>query len=140
MASAEQWEWEFLGFESVAEGQPVQVWFNNLPDEAKDEIIDLVQHMRTATSTLWRRPEYDPLDGEEGISELRPTNVRTEQGMVTYRIYGFRETRVYILLHGNRKGVTNDLQAKQIASGRLGQLQRREARTHKFDFEGKYST
>ena len=140
MPSAETWQWEFLGFESAAEGQPVQVWFNSLPDEAKDEIIDLIQHLRTATSTLWRRPEYDPLDGEGGISELRPTNIRTEQGTVTYRIYGFRANRVYILLHGNRKGVTNDRQGKQTGRTRLAQIQRQEATTHKFDFQGKHNT
>jgi hypothetical protein len=140
MSTEEMWQWEFLGFESVAEGQPVQAWFNSLPDEAKDEIVDLVQHLRTATSTLWRRPEFDPLQGEGGISELRPANVRTEQGTATYRIYGFRGNRVYVLLHGNRKGVANDRQGKQIGRRRLAELQRREATTHKFDFEGKHNT
>ena len=130
------WRWEFLGFESVGEGQPGQAWFNGLPVEAKEEIVDLVQHMQIATSTLWRRPEYDPLEGEGGISELRPANVRTDQGTATYRLYGFRGNRVYILLHGNRKGVTNDRHGKQIARRRLAELQRNEATTHKFDFEG----
>src|ERR1700722_319092 len=139
MADAETWLWEFVGFESTAEGKPVQEWFNGLRDEAKEEIVDLIAHMRIATSTLWRRPEYDPLDGEGGISELRPANVRTEQGTATYRLYGFRGNRVYILLHGNRKGVTNDRQGKQIGRRRLAELQRNTATTHRFDFEGKHN-
>jgi hypothetical protein len=139
MVQGETWQWKFVGFDSAAEGQPVQVWFNGLPDEAKEEIIDLVEHMRNATSTLWRRPEYDPLDGDCGISELRPANVRSVHGTDTYRIYGFRSNRVYVFLHGNKKGVTNDRQGKQIGCRRLAELRRNDATTHEFDFEGRHN-
>ena len=140
MLAVETWRWEFLGFESEAEGRPVQAWFDGLRIEAKEEIVDLVQHLMIATAALWRRPEYDPLDGEEGISELRPNDVRCLEGTITYRIYGSRTDRVYILLHGNRKGVRNDHEGKRIARERLAQLRGGKAKTHKFDFEGKRTT
>jgi hypothetical protein len=74
----EKWEWEFLGFKSDAEGCPVQLWFDALPDEAKEEIEDLVRYLRVKTRSRWQRPGFDPLDGSCGISELRPRDVSVE--------------------------------------------------------------
>ena len=39
MTRVETWQWEFLGFESAAEGKPVQLWFNALPDEQKKKFL-----------------------------------------------------------------------------------------------------
>ena len=75
--------WDFYGFESRAEGRPVQEWFDQLPIEAQEEITDLVEHLRVRVASQWRKPEFDPLDGEGGISELRPTNIRSAGGNYT---------------------------------------------------------
>ncbi|HEV2492960.1 MAG TPA: hypothetical protein VG204_07790 [Terriglobia bacterium] len=140
MVDNQNWEWEFLGFESVKEGRPVQVWFDLLPEGDRFEIIDLFIWLRAKTRSLWTLPEFDPLDGEGGISEIRVPEIRTADGSVFYRIYGVRGARElersYILLHGTDKVVKNDIEGKRIAKRRLGELERREQATvHSFDFE-----
>src|ERR1700683_4134267 len=136
-----EWRWEFLGFESVQEGQPVQVWFDGLPEEVRDEIRDLLNFLGKMTGTLWRRPEFDGLVGAGGISELRPQEVSVPRNeeieTETYRIYGcFPKDRqhTYLFLHGKRKGVKNDKPGKRTAKRRLKQFERGDASAHKFEF------
>jgi hypothetical protein len=83
--------WDFYGFTSRQEGSVVQKWFNGLDLGAQLEIINLVSHLRNRPGGQWARPDFDPLDGEGGISELRPMGIRTSDGNATYRIYGYRE-------------------------------------------------
>src|SRR5664280_2550847 len=137
--------WTFFGFETEAAGRPVQAWFNRLRIEAKEEIVDLVLHMRVRIARQWRLPEFDPLDGEGGISELRPNNIRCDEGSLTYRIYGvsaYPEEFSYTFLHGVRKEVKNDREGKKFAKWRLKQLYEEHTRTgkpaaHIFDFSGR---
>ncbi len=138
--------WEFFGFESWAEGRPVQDWFDKLSLEARDEIVDLVSYLAVRPSGQWATPEFDPLDGEGGVSELRPQDIRCDEGSLTYRIYGvggYPAKRSYTFLHGTRKEVKNDQEGKEIARRRLKELLRDkgkphpQAGIHKFDFEGK---
>ena len=130
--------WEFYGFKSKQEGLVVQEWFNRLEPDAQDEIINLVTHLRTRPSGQWIRPDFDPLDGEGGISELRPRDIRTLTGNTVYRIYGFREYPTkycYTFLNGTDKDVSNDIKGKAIAKGRLSQLLLDQGGdVHKFDF------
>lgn len=122
------------------EGRPVQSWYDNLPEDAKDEIRDLLNYLQKLTSSLWRRPEFDELDGAGGISELRPPDITLEVAgeleTLTFRIYGyFGPTEgVYTFLHGARKDVKNDTRGKRVARKRLQQLERGEATTHEFEF------
>ncbi len=138
------WSWQFLGVESTLEGQPVQAWFDQLPEDAKDEIVDLLNTLQKVTGRLWRRPEFDPLIGAGGISELRPEDIPFENAgkleLATYRIYGYfgPGSGVYTLLHGVRKGARNDRRGKTVARNRLEQLQRGEATTHEFDFKARH--
>jgi len=133
-----KWRWQFLGFESVQEGQPVQVWYDDLPEEVQEEIRDLLDYLAIMTDRLWRKPEFDPLVGAGGISELRPGEVSVERdGKIetqTYRIYGCHRLRAYVFLHGNRKGVKNDQPGKQTAIRRLRQLEDGKAGVHEFEF------
>jgi hypothetical protein len=123
----------------------VQPWFNKLRIEAKEEIVDLVLHMRARIARQWKLPEFDPLDGEGGISELRPNDIRCEEGSLTYRIYGLRgypDKWSYIFLHGVRKEEKNDREGKSFAKWRLQQLHEEHLRTgepaaHIFDFSGR---
>ena len=71
----------------------MQVWFNALPDVAREEIADLFQKLSAVTDRLWTRPIFDPLDGEGGISEIRPREIRCDEAMSPYRIYGFSRTK-----------------------------------------------
>jgi hypothetical protein len=140
----EKWEWEFLGFESDSEGCPVQLWFDALPDEAKEEIEALVKYLRVKTHSRWQKPSFDPLKGSCGISEIRPDNVSVEVDgkleEITYRIYGFfgPGPHVYTFLHGNRKEVTNDREGKRIACRRLEAVKRERATVHVFRFNNRY--
>jgi|SRR5271170_5291630 len=138
MNGEQRWRWQFMGFESEADGRVVQVWFNGLPEEAKEEITDLFQALQVVTQSRWRRPEFDLLVGAGGISELRPADVRCEAGCLTYRVYGFfgPNKHEYTLLHGTLKPVRNDHHGKRTAKERLARIQRREATTHEFNFEG----
>ncbi|HEV2961860.1 MAG TPA: hypothetical protein VG649_08565 [Candidatus Angelobacter sp.] len=136
--SEESKTWEFWGYESQAEGHPVQIWFDGLPIEAKEEIIDLVEHLRVMVDRQWRSPEFDPLVGAGGISELRPADIRCQEGTLTYRIYGWRgypDEWSYTFLYGARKEVKNDREGKAIAKRRLEDLAAGRATVHRFDFE-----
>jgi hypothetical protein len=140
MNLAEEWQWRFLCFKSEREGNPVQKWFDGLPDEAQEEIRDLLGYLRVKTKSKWEEPEFDPLKGEGGISELRPSPIlREESGKVrkyTCRIYGFfgpkEYEHSYTFLHGNDKNVRNDIDGKRIAKEHLGQIEHRQATVHEF--------
>ena len=47
------WRWQFLTFESVIEGCPVQNWFDPLPDDDKWEITDLLDTLQKANDRRW---------------------------------------------------------------------------------------
>jgi len=142
MSEGRSWRWRFRAFESQEEGQPVQSWFDGLPQEVKDEICDLLGYLENMTDRIWKRPGFDPLNGEE-FSELRPDDVPVEtgEGVKTFycRIYGFFGTQEhkqsFIFLHGTAKEQRNDRQGKRIARQRLAQLNAGEATTHEFEFE-----
>jgi hypothetical protein len=140
--------WSFFGIE-LEEGRPVQDWFNGLEIEAQEEISDLVEHLRVRRASRWDRPDFDPLEGEGGISEIRPTNMRGDSGSKTLRVYGimgYPEQMCYTFLHGTGKDVKNDRDGKDFAKHRLKQLsgefeRRGKPAVHEFDFEGKsYAT
>jgi len=134
------WRWRFFGYQSSDEGRPVQFWYDGLSVEAREEITDLFQTLQIITNRLWRRPEFDPLPGAGGISEVRPREIRNADGGFTYRIYGYfgPNKREYTLLHGTLKTVRNDIHGKRIARDRLERLIRGDhgVTVHEFDFEG----
>jgi hypothetical protein len=130
----------FYGIETFAEGQVVQGWFDALNFDAQLEILNMVLHLERLPMGRWRRPDYDPLEGEGGISELRPKDIRGTTGNVTYRLYGLLKhphKNAYTFLHGTDKETKNDVDGKEHSRQRMGQLFRNEARTHKFDFTPK---
>ena len=139
------WRWQFLGFESAAEGRPVQVWFDALPEEPdRYEITDLLDFLQKTHNRLWPKEVFDPLIGAGGISEIRIPNLRCFRGgkvkIITYRIYGFFGPKeygqhCYTFLHGNQKEVKNDTIGKQIAKGRLDELTGGFAGIYKFEFQ-----
>jgi hypothetical protein len=140
MSGGTEWRWRFLALESESLGQPVQAWYDNQPEDVKDEIRDLIRFLRNATSSLWQRPNYDPLDGEDGISEIRPKEIRVmvngKLRTLTPRIYGFfgPEARTYTFLHATNKKVKNDILGKRIAKQHLEQIRARNATVHEFNF------
>jgi hypothetical protein len=138
------WRWEFLGFKSEAEGRPVQIWFNALPEEPdKYEITDLLDALQKTNDRLWPAEVFDPLRGTGGISEIKIPNIRCFRDgkfrVITYRIYGYFGPRGYVhcytFLHGAEKDVKNDTTGKQIAKGRLDEIERGAAGVHKFNFD-----
>jgi hypothetical protein len=144
-----EWRWEFLGFQSGAEGRPVQVWFNSLPEEPdRYEITDLLDALQKVNDRLWPREAFDPLDGAGGISEIRIPNIRCVRDgnvmSITYRIYGFFGSRgyehSYTFLHGTEKQVRNDTIGKRIAKGRLDELLGGFADVHKFEFQEEFNS
>lgn len=147
--SESQRPWLFFGIELEVEGRPVQDWYDGLSILAQEEITDLVGHLRVKKASRWDRPDFDPLEGEGGISEIRPDNIRGDSGSKTLRMYGimgYPEKMSYTFLHGTEKDVKNDRDGKDFAKYRLQQLsiestRRGKAAVHSFNFEGKpYST
>lgn len=144
MDSREKWRWVFLAFRSVAEGRPVQEWFDALPDEDKYEITDLLDALQKATDRLWPKEVFDPLRGADGISEIKVPNIKCFRAgkvkIITYRIYGYfgPYKHCYTFLHATEKDVKNDTVGKQIAESRLDELRRglasEVATVHKFEF------
>jgi hypothetical protein len=133
----------FYGIDVDSEGRVVEDWFNGLILEAREEILNLVLHLERLPMGLWRRPDFDPLEGEGGISELRPRDVRCAEGNFVYRIYGLRgypDSNSYTFLHGTDKDDKNDIEGKEHAKRRAGQLARAEACTHKFDFAAEFTS
>jgi hypothetical protein len=134
---------KFYGIDVKGEGRIVQKWFNGLSLDAQDEIINLALHLEKLPMGLWRRPEFDPLEGEGGISELRPKNIRSDEGNMVYRIYGWKrhpDGNSYTFLHGTDKEENNDLEGKQNAKWRAEQLFGGEAEPHKFDFAAEFAS
>jgi len=111
-------------------------WFNALTNDDKFEIIDLLTYLQNITRNPWRLPEFDPLIGAGGISEIRVPEIRNYKGSITYRIYGYfgPGQHQYTFLHGTDKKVRNDKYGKRIAKERLDQINCGEAKVHEFDF------
>ncbi|MGH9790428.1 MAG: hypothetical protein ACRD5W_04390 [Candidatus Acidiferrales bacterium] len=137
MTDAPTWKWEFLGFESRAEGQVVQDWFDSLPETHREEIVSLLAYLQNMVGRLWDRPYFDPLEGEGGTSEIIVPDIRDEHGVAYYRIYGFRgpKEHQYTFLHSTNKKARNDKNGKRIARRRFDEVRRGEAGVHKFSFE-----
>jgi hypothetical protein len=135
MVIVEQEAWAFYAYEAQGE-QPVQAWFDELSEEHRFEIADLLTYLRNITTRQWQRPEFDPLDGAGGISEIR-CDLRDESGSASYRIYGYFGPfkGCYTFLFGTRKEARNDVQGKRFAKQRLDEIARGEAIVHPFTFE-----
>jgi hypothetical protein len=134
---------EFHGIDLRDEGRVVQEWFNGLLFEAREEILSLVLHLESLPMGLWRRPEFATLEGDEPLSELRPDDVRCDEGIFFYRIYGLKgypDNNSYTFLHGTDKKAKNDIEGKRTAKWRVEQLVRKEAQTHKFDFAAEFTS
>jgi len=135
--------WVFMGYQSAEEGQPVQAWFDSLPEDDQYEIIQILNYLRSFP-VCWDQveiKEFDPLAGEGGISEIRviPEIRREENGItkrITYRIYGVFGPNAgeYTFLHAWDKQTRTDTKGKRIARERLEKLTCYEADVHEFNF------
>jgi len=120
--------------------QPVQVWFDGLPDDDKYEIIDLLEYVEKMTDKPWPEAVFDPLKDAGGISEIKVPNIRCfrdgKYKQITYRMYGFfgpkGHEHAYTFLHCAEKDVKNDTIGKQIAKGQLDKIERGSAGVCKF--------
>lgn len=117
----------------------MQDWFRRQPVAAQEELADLCQKLSALPRRRWRHPEFDPLEGEGGISEIRLENFRCSSGTKHYRLYGFfgPSEDEYTLLFGVAKRVRNDRTGKRIARERLARIQVKQATTHEFDFSAR---
>ena len=139
----EQSKWDFLGYESVEEGKPVQNWFDGLPDDHRDAIKDILSFLQVTPRADWDEPWYDPLIGEGGISEIRFEELKDERGKFYYRIYGFfgdEEEGSYKFLHAVNKKERNDRDGKGIAKKRKRKLENGEAKLHEFCMDREVSS
>src|ERR1700686_5192659 len=139
---ADEWVWTFLGFESDAEGRPVQVWFDSLSQDDRDMLLDTLLYLEKAIGRRWPEKLYNPLKGAGGISEIRVPEFRGIRNgtlqRITLRIYGFFGPREFVdsytFLHGTDKKVKNDRQGKAIGKRRFDEIWNEQATVHKFSF------
>jgi hypothetical protein len=130
--------WDFWAFESLAEGRPIERWWRGLPDDSDDHrghIGDTLAQLQVAPRAEWEEPFFDPLTGENGISEIRFIPPIMSVGKTFYyRIYGFfEEERLrYTFLHATNKPRRNDKDGKSIAKRRLRELLADEATAYPF--------
>src|SRR6267142_1341516 len=136
-------KWIFLAFESAKEGRPIQVWFDGLPEDHRDEVKDRLGFLQVTPRSDWDDPYFDPLDGEGGeISEIRFDAIKCVKGKFYYRIYGFfglEEEESYKFLHAVNKKMRNDRHGKSTTKRRLGELQSGAAELHPFDMDSEVS-
>src|SRR5262245_47361721 len=119
--------WSFYGYQTPAEGDPVQEWFDQLADDAKDEARDLIYaYLRVTPRHRWCLPDFEAFDAD--ISEIR---FMVSSLNKTYRIYGtfWPKTRrySYTFLVGKEKKVKNDKRGVRLANARLKKLLNGEA-------------
>src|SRR2546429_2678605 len=89
-------KWTFLDFESADEGQPVQSWFNSLPEDHRDEVKDRLGFLQVTPRSLWDEPFFDPLVGEGGeISEIdrKSTCLNSSHGYISYAVFCLKKKK-----------------------------------------------
>jgi phage-related protein len=125
--------WSFYGYITPAGGKEVQDWFDGLPEEAQDEIRDVIGYLEHRPSAQWSGPQFKALGG--GLSELR---IKCNELNKTYRIYGFYwpkgQRHSYTLLLGRDKKVKNADADVSQARDRLSEIEQKVATTHEFEF------
>lgn len=125
---------KFVGYVSEAGRQLVQDWYDSLPTEEHDELLDTVNHLASLPVTSWRRPKFDKLDTP--LCEIR-CSARVANHEI--RVYGAFDSKVrgqFILLNGNTaKKKDKDRPGQQTALDRLSLIRQGKARTHEFVFE-----
>ena len=126
--------WGFYGYCTPAGGKEVQDWYDNLPQSARDEIIDVLDYVQFQPRHLWKLPEFEAFDSE--LSEFRFKDSAENK---RYRIYGMfpgipDRRYSYVFLLGKYKKKGNDLSGKKEARRRLRMIERKEATFHAFKF------
>lgn len=122
--------WTFFGFVTPAGNRAIQKCFDDLPEETRDEIRDVLRYHEVSERHLWRRPAFDELGGE-GISEFRFVKV----GYRMYGDFGPPGRHNYTFLWPAEKRVKSDRHAKDQAKRRNGQLERGEASVDVFEWK-----
>lgn len=124
----------FVGYVSEAGGQLVQNWYDSLPADERDELLDTVNHLTSLPVTSWKRPQFDKVDTP--LCEIR---CKANKANHEIRVYGAFDPEVrgqFILLYGNEtKKKDKDKAGQDTASKRLGLIRRGKASTHGFVFE-----
>lgn len=135
-------KWRFEAFESAEENSPVQSWFDSLPENHRDHIKETLAFLQVTPRAYWEEtPNFDPLIGAGGISEIKLDPLMSGEGRFYYRMYGFfgpEEEGSYRFLHGTNKQQRNDRNGKATAKRRLDQALDGQAAFHelRMDPEG----
>ena len=126
-------EWRFYGYQTGAGGQVVQKWYNNLSQDEKDEIQDVLGYLQNLPRKSWCEPVFEAFDPD--ISEVK---IKVNVLKRIYRIYGAFWPRgqryVYTFLLGKFKKKKNDLRGTRLARQRLQELKIGSATIHEFEF------
>jgi len=115
--------WTWLAYRTLDGKKVVQDWFRALPEEARDELRDVMSYLGNVPNHMWKRPWFDMLEG--GIGEIRRKVVALK---TQYRIYGcFGPPRLHFtcLIGATKKNGTHDPpSAKQTAKERKNEVER----------------
>ena len=124
--------WDFYGYETPAGNRDVEKWFLELPEEAQDEVIDVLRYLGALPPQQWQRPEFATLGG--GLFEFR---IKVNEPKLIVRIYGFHwpeGQHNFTMLLGHCKKVKNPTNEIELARKRLTQVTAKKVNIHVFDF------
>jgi hypothetical protein len=124
----------FAGYVSEARKQLVQEWYDALPPDEHDELLDTVNYLASMPITAWRRPEFDKVDSP--LCEIRCKAKKANRQIRVYGVFD-REIRArFVMLLGNEaKKRSKDEVNQKLALKRLALLEEGKASTHEFVFE-----
>ncbi|MFC5864265.1 type II toxin-antitoxin system RelE/ParE family toxin [Acidicapsa dinghuensis] len=124
----------FAGFVSEAGGRLVQEWYDDLPEEEKEEIQDTLNYLASIPPAQWKRPEFDKLD--KGLHEIGCRVCAKNHWIRIYGIFDPQRRGRFIFLYGNaEKKVKNDTRGKNKSLERASLLKQGKASTHEFVIE-----
>lgn len=124
----------FVGYVSEAGGQLVQDWYDSLPTDEHDELLDTVNHLSSLPITSWRRPAFDKVDSP--LCEIRCKANKANHEIRVYGVFNPKLRGQFILLYGTESKKKNKDKAGQDAAlKRWDLIKNRKASTHEFVFE-----
>jgi phage-related protein len=123
----------FAGYVSEAGGKLVQDWYESLPREEHEELLDILNYLSNMPMTSWRRPEFDKV-----TPPLHEIRCKANKKNHIIRVYGVFDAKVrgrFVMLHGNEcKKTGNDQAGQDLALQRYSLLKQGRATTHEFAF------
>lgn len=128
--------WRFHGYVTATGSPDVEQWIDDLDEEARDELEDVLAYLRISHVEDWKRPYFAPMG--DGMNEIR-----FKASNVEYRIFGaFGPSRNQFTMlvgatkthgKGRKRNKYAPKSARETARKRKGEMDRGSARSRGID-------